>query len=668
MEDYKKTKEQLISELKKLRERIAELERSEARLKQTEEELRESEERYRNLFENAPDVIYSISTEDGTIKSLNPAFERFTGWSCEEWIGKPFMDIIHPDDRQIALETYNPVLQGQTPPFYELRILAKSGKYEVGEFRSMPRFENEKVVEEFGVVRVITERKLAEEALEAERENLSVTLRSIGDGVITVNIDGKVLLINRVGEKLTGWKNEEIIEKPFNEVFNIVDEKTRQPKENLLKWVFEKGDYIESSSSNVLISRDGTERIVSHSIAPIRDKESRIKGAVIVFRDITEKRKLEQELLKADKLESVGILAGGIAHDFNNILFGILGNISLLKRKVNPDDKLYDRLEKIEKAAIMAKDLTQQLLIFSKGGTPIMKTASIAELLHESADFALRGSNVRCIVNVSKDLLPVEIDEGQMNQVISNMIINADQAMPNGGVINISAENINIDIISSIPLKPGKYVKISIQDEGVGIPEENIQKIFDPFFTTKPRGSGLGLAISYSIIKNHGGYIDVKSKVGEGTTFSIYIPAIDGKSAEEMEEETKLYTGKGNILVMDDEVYVREMSVDMLNDLGYDAVSVEDGIEAIDVYEKAMKSGKPFDAVIMDLTIPGKAGGKEAIKELLKIDPNIKAIVSSGYSNDPIMAEYKEYGFCGFIVKPYRLEELSEVLHKVIAK
>ncbi len=668
MEDYKKTKKQLISELKELRERISELEQSSAKLKQTEEELRKSEERYRNLFENAPDVIYSISTEDGTIKSLNPAFERFTGWSCEEWIGKPFMEIIHPDDRQIALETYDPVLQGQTPPFYELRILAKSGKYEVGEFRSMPRFENEKVVEEFGVVRVITERKLAEEALEAERENLAVTLRSIGDGVITVNVDGKVLLINRVAEKLTGWKSESAIKKSLNEVFNIVDEKTHQPKEDSLKWVIEKGDNIESDSGNILISKDGTERIISYGIAPIRDKESKIKGAVIVFRDITEKRKLEQELLKADKLESVGILAGGIAHDFNNILFGILGNVSLSKRNVNPGEKLYDRLEKIEKAALRAKDLTQQLLTFSKGGVPIMKTASIAELLHESADFALRGSNVKCMVNVSRDLLPVEIDEGQMNQVISNMIINADQAMPDGGVISINAENVNIDAISSIPLKPGKYVKISIKDEGIGIPPENIQKIFDPFFTTKPKGSGLGLAISYSIIKNHGGYIDVQSKVGEGTTFSIYIPAITGKAVEEGKEEKKLYTGKGNILVMDDEIYVREMSIDMLNDLGYSAVSVENGTEVIEIYEAGMKSGKPFDAVIMDLTIPGKMGGKEAIKELIKIDPDVKAIVSSGYSNDPIIAEYKKYGFSGFIVKPYRLEELSEVLHKVITK
>ena len=665
MKDEDKTREQLISELNELRKWVAELQMSEAQLKKIEEELRKSEERYRTLFENAPDVIYSVSTEDGTLTSLNPAFERFTGWSRDEWLGKPFIELIRPDDWGIVAETYDPVLQGSRPPVYELHVRAKSGEYDVGEFTSMPRFENGKVVEEFGAVRVITERRRAEEALASERENLAVTLRSIGDGVITVNTERKIILINKVAEELTGWKSEDAIRKRFEEVFNIINEKTRKRCGNPVRKVLKTGEIFETVSGVVLISKNGTERIISDSSAPIRDKDSKVRGAVIVFRDITEKRKLEAEFLKADKLESVGILAGGIAHDFNNILFGILGNISLAK-KAKTDDKLNVRLERIEKAALRAKGLTQQLLTFAKGGVPIMKTSSITELLRESADFVLRGSNVKYNIDIPDDLMPVEVDEGQLNQVINNMIINADQAMPEGGMINVSAENVHIVMADFLPLKPGRYVKISIADQGVGIPEENLKKIFDPFFTTKPKGSGLGLASSYSIIKNHNGYIHVQSSVGIGTKFSIYLPASSKKALKASQEEQKPALEHGRVLVMDDEESVRELTSDILNDLGYEPTSAENGAEAIELYKKSKILGNPYDAIILDLTIPGKMGGKETIKHLLEIDPEVRVIVSSGFSSDPVMADYRKYGFTGVIAKPYSLDEIRETVNRVL--
>ncbi len=373
-----------------------------------------------------------------------------------------------------------------------------------------------------------------------------------------------------------------------------------------------------------------------------------------------------QEILRAHKLESLGILAGGIAHDFNNILTAILGNISLVKMWSNPSDKIYPRLDAVERASIRAIDLTHQLLTFSKGGAPIKKTTSILELIKDSADFALRGSNIKCEFDMGKDILPVEADRGQISQVIHNLVINAKQAMPDGGKIIINIKNINIKEHESIHIPVGMYVMISIRDFGTGIPEELLDKIFDPYFTTKQKGTGLGLAIAYSIIKNHGGLITVESEYGKGTIFNIYLPASNERTMQEETDDDTLHTGKGRILVMDDEEMVRDAIGDMLLDLEYSVEFATGGCEAIKKYKEAKLSGKPYDVVIMDLTVPGGMGGKDAIKEILEFDPSVKAIVSSGYSNDPVMANYQIYGFSGVITKPYELKKLSKELYRVM--
>jgi CheY-like chemotaxis protein len=375
---------------------------------------------------------------------------------------------------------------------------------------------------------------------------------------------------------------------------------------------------------------------------------------------------MEEELLRVEKLESIGILAGGIAHDFNNILTAILANIALAKMHPNAVDQSFERLVKAEKAALRAKDLTQQLLTFSKGGTPIKKTVSIAELIKESTSFALRGSNVRCEFSILDDLWPVEVDEGQMSQVINNLIINADQAMPEGGIIKVSAENMTVGAEEVLPLREGKYVKISIDDQGIGIPEEHLQKIFDPYFTAKQKGSGLGLATTYSIIKRHDGYITVDSKLGVGTTFYIYLPASEKELLTKKDTEEIPLVGKGKILVMDDEEMIRDAGGGILSHLGYEVEFARDGAEAIEIYKQAKESDQPFDVVIIDLTIPGAMGGKEAIQKLLVIDPEIKAIVSSGYSNGSIITDFKQYGFSAILPKPYEVKELSKTLHTLI--
>ena len=382
-------------------------------------------------------------------------------------------------------------------------------------------------------------------------------------------------------------------------------------------------------------------------------------------RDITERKKMEQELLKVQKLESVGILAGGIAHDFNNFLTAILANISLAKRHAR--DEALERLAEAEKVCRRAKDLTQQLLTFSKGGTPVKKTACISELLKDTTEFALSGSAVRGEFFLPGGLWPVEVDEGQITQAISNLVINAREAMPTGGTVRISAENVTVgeERKPGLPPREGRYVKISVQDQGPGIPEAELPKVFDPYFTTKQEGSGLGLAITYSVIKNHAGHIAVDSKLGTGTTFYIYLPASAEKLAQEKGEERPL-TGSGRVLLMDDKGIIRRVAKEALHYLGYEVEVAADGAEAIRLYERAKNAGHPFDVVILDLTVPGGMGGKETISELKKIDPEAKAIAFSGYSTEPVMARFNEYGFSAVLVKPFTLQEISEVLHRVL--
>jgi signal transduction histidine kinase/CheY-like chemotaxis protein len=424
-----------------------------------------------------------------------------------------------------------------------------------------------------------------------------------------------------------------------------------------------------------LIHRDGRLVVFETSGGPIVDSNGALQGYSGIARDVTERKKIEEELLRAQKLESLGVLAGGIAHDFNNLLTAILGNISLVKLYGNPEGKEYKRLTEAEKASLRARDLTQQLLTFSKGGAPVKKVTFIKELIRESASFAQRGSNVKCEFSIAENLWPLEVDEGQISQVINNLVINAQQAMPQGGVIKIIAENVSRgeqtihlgSTVNGIQLKEGKYVRIMVEDHGIGIPEEHLSKIFDPYFTTKQKGSGLGLAVTYSIIKNHDGYIGVESKLGVGTKLHIYIPVNDSKISEliNLVKESPV-EGKGRILVMDDEEIVRGVLFEMLSQIGYEVGFARDGSEAIDLYIKAKDGDKPFDVIIMDLTIAGGMGGKEAIKKLLEIDPDVRAIVSSGYSNDPVMSDYMKYGFIGVVNKPYKTEELSTTVHQVL--
>ncbi len=510
----------------------------------------------------------------------------------------------------------------------------------------------------------ITAQTNAAKEMLAERERLNVTLRSIGDGVITTDIVGKIVLINKAAEKITGWSQAEAVGRPFYEVFDLLDKTTDYKVEDLMV----EGDSSSRSAPQKLLKKDGTEILVSESVALIRNMESQSIGAVLVFSDVTEKSKTEEELSKIAKLESVGVLAGGIAHDFNNILTAIMGNINLALIRSGPESEIYELLSSADKASARAKNLTQQLLTFSKGGEPVKSIATIQEIIKDSAGFVLRGSNVQCEYVFAEDLWGVEVDTGQISQVIQNIILNAASSMSGGGTITVNCTNHYIDK-DTIFLKAGQYVKVNVIDQGVGIPADKIDKIFDPFFTTKKEGSGLGLSISHSIISNHGGHIEVKSQPGEGTTFTFYLPASGETPPSSIKQELLVdnVEGKGRVMIMDDDEMIRELVGNMLHSFGYEAVFARDGEEAVKLYLEAKEKAEPIEAIIMDLTIPGGMGGKDAVLEIHKIDPEAKVIVASGYSNDPILAEYSDYGFSAAIIKPFKLQEFREIVSRILA-
>ncbi len=481
-------------------------------------------------------------------------------------------------------------------------------------------------------------------------------------GIYEVDLTtGNFISVNDVMCEYTGYNKEE-----FDKLrmWDILTEESRQKVvERSTKML--KGEAVPEIAEYNINAKDGRELCIL-----VNTKIEYINGLPLktttIAHDITEKKKLEQELLKAQKLDSLGVLAGGIAHDFNNFLSGIMGNISLAKLGADQGEDIGEALDEALRVTSRASALTRQLLVFSKGGAPVKKTASISEVLRESTLFALRGSKVKCEFDIAENLQPVRVDLGQFSQVIHNLVLNAIQAMPDGGTIWLNASNTTIETRPGFPLEAGMYVQITLRDQGCGIPQEHLLKIFDPYFTTKERGSGLGLTMTYSTIKAHGGHIEVDSQVGEGTHIRIYIPASYEKTAETASSEICFIRGEGKILVMDDEEVIRSVTERILIELGYKVQCAADGVEAIALYREAMHSGKPFDAVIIDLTIPGGMGGREAIHQLLILDPEVTAIVSSGYSNDPIMSDFKKYGFRGVATKPYRIEQLSLLLHDIL--
>lgn len=513
----------------------------------------------------------------------------------------------------------------------------------------------------------ISDRMRMEQNLTSEKELLATVIASIGEGVIAANTEGRILLMNKVAESLTGWNMQDALGSPINNVLYVINDKTSEPYEHLIQDALGEQSPI-SLDQVILATQDLHEKSIALYVTPlINPVNQRQLGAIFIFEDITEKQRTRQELLKAEKLESLGILAGGIAHDFNNYLAAVLSNIELAQILNKHGQAINDKLDQAILATKQASDLTRQLLTFSRGGAPLKQLASIGSLIKETAKFNLHGSKVKCEFIIPDNLWNAECDPGQISQVISNLVINAKQAMPKGGRLLINAENVTLD--EHPQCEPGNYIKVTFADEGVGIHESIIDKIFDPFFTTKKDGNGLGLATSFSIIKQHGGCIEVESAPGRGTTFTVYLPALTMTPESESPQagETRP-SGGGRILLMDDEDSIREVMQEALNFLGFEVALAKDGHTALRLYEEAMQSGKPFDVALLDLTVPGGMGGQETLAYLKDLDPEIKAIVSSGYSNDPVIAEYETFGFKGVVHKPYKINELTEVIDRLMGR
>ena len=505
-----------------------------------------------------------------------------------------------------------------------------------------------------------------EAALARLRRRNALILTSAGDGIFGLDPQGNYTFVNPAAAKMLRYETEELVGKHGHTVCHH-SKAGGGPylEEECPIYAAYRDGSIHHVVDEYFWRKDGTGFPVEYTSTPIMDN-GKLTGAVVTFKDVTERKQIEEERIKAGKLESIGILAGGIAHDFNNILTAVLGNITLARLNSKQGDRAYGLLMEAEKASIKAKSLTQQLLTFARGGAPVRKVMPITMLIKEAAAFAARGSGTQCVFFIPDDLRAVDVDEGQIRQVVTNLVLNAVQAMPEGGTVEVQAENTIVSPGDLLLLRPGEYVKVSVKDHGIGIPKEYLSKIFDPYFTTKQKGTGLGLTICYSIVRNHGGYIGVESETGVGTTVYFYLPAVQTGTVtlEEFEEEIPL--DHARVLVMDDEKMVREVAEQMLSHIGYEVDLAQDGVEAVDLYNKARQAGRPFDAVILDLTNPGGMGGKEAAGKILEIDPAAKLIVSSGYSSDPIVTQFGEYGFKGVVVKPYRLGELAKVLHRLL--
>jgi len=519
--------------------------------------------------------------------------------------------------------------------------------------------------------RDITEKKHAEEALRSEKEKLDIILKNLNEGVIATDEKGAIIFLNDSARRmLAAGEKQDLIGMVIFDLLNFYSQKGRKLSADPVRHSLKNGEVYQVNGPLIMQNLNDERLTVEFTCTPLQEHSGQLLGCVATFRDVTERQKLEEELFKARKLESLGVLAGGLAHDFNNILTAIIGNISLIKLRMgnNCPPKLHELLEKAEAASVRAQGLTQQLLTFSKGGAPVRKTTSIQDLVVQTTEFTLRGSNIKYEFFFPEELWPAEVDEGQISQVINNLVINSMQAMPNGGKLWINGKNIVINTKTNLPLEPGPYVELSFKDTGHGMSKEVMDSVFDPYFSTKKKGSGLGLASVFSILKKHNGYITVNSKINYGSTFTFYLTASPDKKVKEIKNGKIEGSFKGNILVMDDEADLRELVTDILTSVGFDVTACSDGQEAIVYYTHALQAAQPFNLVILDLTVPGGMGGKKTIEKLLEIDPKVKAIVSSGYSNDPIMAEYDKFGFKGVVTKPYSAEQLITVTNEMLNK
>ncbi|MCU0793377.1 MAG: PAS domain S-box protein [Opitutaceae bacterium] len=638
-------------------------------LRRTETRLKESEDRWHLAVQGINAGIWEIDFGTGRF-FVSERSREMLGYSRGDLAEtrEAWEALIHVEDRPRVERAMEDHLAGKTDNYrVEHRLLCRDGLYRWILARGLAQFDAQgRPVRFVGTHSDVHARKAAEHELASERERLRVTLRAMAEAVITTDRHGVVNYLNAAAEHLTGWEDGAAIGRKLSEVCPLQHERTSEalppPHERALTDAL----VVDLPNSTALVHRQGVRRLVEGRCAPIRDVASQPAGVVLVLRDMTERAKLEADILRATKLESVGVLAGGIAHDFNNLLTVVMGNVTLAMLDTQNSGINSRWLSEAEKGLLRARDLTQQLLTFAKGGDPIRSAVNLAEVVRETTRFSLHGSKVKGEFEIEPDLWAADVDKGQIGQVVQNLVINAVQAMPDGGCIWVNLSN-----DAAPPLRTGltgPSVRLSVVDQGAGIRPEHISKVFDPYFTTKQEGSGLGLATVYAVVRKHGGYIELESELGRGTRFRIWLPATRESVSSKALTAAPFGAARmnGRVLLMDDEEGIREMASQLLRRIGFEVVTAADGAEAVAAYRAAMERAQPFDLVIMDLTVPGGLGGLAAMRELLVIDPRVRAIVSSGYSSDPVMSDHRAYGFAGMIPKPYRITDFAKVIRQVL--
>ena len=625
---------------------------------------------FRALIEKTREPVYVLDLEDGTMFYANPAscvhyginLETLQGMRVPDW--DPCFDMdglpgIRDQLRQgklLRFETMHRVSSGELVP---VEVTSNYLNLDGREFAG-------------GNFHDIRERKAMEAALRESEKNLIEAQRIARVGNWTRDLSGNLLYASAECRRIFG-REAGVSPGTFVSFLELVHPDDRQRICATFEEIVRTGQPFTADLG--IIRPDGTERIVRARGEMVFGESGAPEKIIGTVQDITEQRKaeadrieLERQMLNIQKLESLGVLAGGIAHDFNNLLTGILGNLSMMRMDLPSDHPLHDRIVRCEKAVHQATGLTCQLLTFSRGGDPVKKVMGVGRVIRDSVSLSLHGSNVAVEMKISDDLWPIDADEGQIGQVFNNLLINAGQAMPRGGMVRVEASNQHLSGNRIPSLHPGRYVLVSIIDQGTGIPPENLDRIFDPYFTTKKTGTGLGLTALYSIVRKHGGQVLVSSRVGVGSVFRVYLPACAEFPAAwngaECAGASPFPTGEGYVLVMDDEEIIRDMAKEMVSLLGYRVVTCACGEEVIELYRDALKRGEKPDTVIMDLTVPGRMGGLEASAVIRALDPSAVLIVSSGYSNDPVLSDFRKYGFSDSLAKPFRVEDLGAALRR----
>jgi len=620
------------------------------------DDLREANEIFSLLMHYSPVHVYikEVAGDESRIVRASENYSASLNKANAEIIGKNMTELFPPDFAAKTIRDDLEVVRSGVP--HQTEDVLKGKTYSTIKFPI--RQGRKSLMAGFSID--ISERKQMEDALRESEKRFRIIFEKSPVAIIRFDSEGTIVDFNDRFIDMMGSTREKLLG------FNTARDSTPKMRDTIKKALAGEIVTYEDSYTSVTGGKTTFLRGLFNPVTPGHSPTD----VIAALEDITDLKKHEKEQQKIEKLESLGVLAGGIAHDFNNILTGIMGNLSFSQALIDTDHQAHNPLAEAEKATKRAAELAQQLLTFAKGGEPNKKVVSLQRLIRDAASFMLRGSNVKPVVNITDVLHNVEVDEGQIYQVLNNLIINADQAMPGGGTLTISSNNETLKEDNPFGLDAGPYIRLDIHDTGCGIPTDNLAKIFDPYFSTKISGTGLGLATAYSVIQRHKGHIGVSSAIGQGTTFTIHLPAVEEPVEEIAPEAGKLSARArgGTILVMDDEKMIRDTASQMLKFLGYEVTTCVNGEEAIELYRASVKSQTPYLAVIMDLTIPGGLGGKETAERILAADPAARLIVSSGYSSDPVMANFRQYGFSGAIAKPYNLDDFKNTLSTLSAQ